>query len=446
MTYVRDDNGNVIDYSGFVFEVLNQISYKLNFTYEVVEPADKKWGTEVGDGQWDGMVGQVVRGEVALAAAAMATTYDRMQVVDFTEAMDVHPYGFMYKRPSSVSKELLLTNPFEPVVWLGVAIAVAVIGPLYYVVHRSSYYYVYVEEDRRYGLFQLNRCVFYTFGAILQQGGDHLPDADSGRIFICSWWLFVITVVTYYSGALVALIIIPQQEFKVPDFHILVERGEMTWGFQDPSVFQQYLGEAVEAEADPIFKTLLEQGERHTPEDTAMDSKMWERIAGGYHVYIDFLSHLEQLGEKRYNETKTCDFAYSKHGLFHEHLALAFPKDSPWVDMFNVEIKNMLQGGMTKAWKIKYWPKENECNIEYEAKFAMIDIVIVSDMQVRKIFFLIFEKNNNNILFEQGAFYVLFGGIILSFFYLVGEWIYFKKNPDKGGYIKGFKGLAWMDF
>ena len=59
MTYVRDDNGNVIDYSGFVFEVLNQISYKLNFTYEVVEPADKKWGTEVGDGQWDGMVGQV---------------------------------------------------------------------------------------------------------------------------------------------------------------------------------------------------------------------------------------------------------------------------------------------------------------------------------------------------------------------------------------------------
>ena len=63
---------------------------------------------------------QVMRGEVALAAAAMATTYDRLQVVDFSDALDIHPYGFMYKRPSSVSKELLLTNPFEPVVWLGV--------------------------------------------------------------------------------------------------------------------------------------------------------------------------------------------------------------------------------------------------------------------------------------------------------------------------------------
>lgn len=36
---------------------------------------------------------------------------------------------------------------------------------------------------------------------------------------------------------------------------------------------------------------------------------------------------------------------------------------------------------------------------------------------------------------------MLFGGIVLSFFWLVGETIYFKNNKEKGGYIKGFKGL-----
>ena len=56
MTYVRDNRGQVVDYSGFVFEVLNQISFKLNFTYEVVEPEDGKWGSSAGDG----MVGQVM--------------------------------------------------------------------------------------------------------------------------------------------------------------------------------------------------------------------------------------------------------------------------------------------------------------------------------------------------------------------------------------------------
>ena len=395
MTYVRDNKGQIVDYSGFVFEVLNQISFKLNFTYEVVEPEDGKWGSSAGDG----MVGQVrmiimimiimiiwvqvMRGEVALAAAAMATTYDRLQVVDFSDALDIHPYGFMYKKPSSVSKQLLLVNPFEVEVWIGVAIMVAIIGPIYYIVHRSSYYYVHVEEDRRYGLFQLNRCIFYTFGAILQQGGDQLPSADSGRLFITSWWLFVIIVVTYYSGALVALIIIPQQEFPVHDFKTLVERGEMTWGFQDGSVFEQHLAQADEE----IFKTLLQNGERHSPWDTDQDSPMWKRVEDGQHVYIDFQSHLEQLGMQQYERTRQCDYEYSKFGLFHEHVALAFPKDSPWVDLFNDEIKNMLQGGMTIAWKKKYWPPDNECNIQYTAKFAMIDIVLVSDMQVRKTSF-----------------------------------------------------------
>ena len=54
----------------------------------------------------------------------------------------------------------------------------------------------------------------------------------SGRVVVTSWWLFVITVVTYYSGALVALIIIPQQEPTYTDFASMLWRDRMTWGFQ----------------------------------------------------------------------------------------------------------------------------------------------------------------------------------------------------------------------
>ena len=52
------------------------------------------------------------------------------------------------------------------------------------------------------------------------------------QVFLTSWWLFVITVVTYYSGALVALIIIPQQEPTYTDFASMLWRDRMTWGFQ----------------------------------------------------------------------------------------------------------------------------------------------------------------------------------------------------------------------
>ena len=40
----KNSNGKIIESSGLVFEVLDQISHKLNFSYSVREPADGKWG------------------------------------------------------------------------------------------------------------------------------------------------------------------------------------------------------------------------------------------------------------------------------------------------------------------------------------------------------------------------------------------------------------------
>ena len=138
---------------------------------------------------------------------------------------------------------------------------------------------------------------------------------------------------------------------------------------------------------------------------------MYERIKNDDHVFIDWLSYLQQLGWQQYQKTRSCDYTYSKHNLFFEHVALAFPKDSPWISKFNDEIKLMLQSGLTIAWKQMYWPPKTECDLRYEPKLQMIDIVIVSDM--------------------QGSFYVLFGGIVLSTFFLIGEWIHSKNQKDK---------------
>lgn len=399
-TYVRNEKGEVVDYSGFIFEVLNQISYKLNFTYNVVEPSD---------GSWNGMINQVENYEVMLGAAAFAKNSERMERIDFTDALDLHPYGFIYKKPKAVSKELLLINPFEVEVWIGVAIMVVIIGPIYYVVHRSSIYYDYYGERNEYGLFQMNRCILYCFGGILQQGGAAaLPTADSGKVFITAWWLFVIIVVTYYSGALTALILIPQIEPALDDFETMVKKsGQYDWGFLGNSDIEKYLSES----SEPLYREILEEAERYVPNDLLPNSPLYDRIQEDDLVYIGWLSYLEQMGYEQYQITKSCDYAYSKRNIFFEHVAMAFPKHSPWVSKFNQQIKLMLQSGMTIAWKKKYWPPENECNIKYVPKFQMIDPVIVPDM--------------------QGAFYILFSGIVISSFFLLGEKVYYNNNKNK---------------
>ena len=63
-----------------------------------------------------------------IGAAAFTITEGRRQRVEFTDAVDIEPFGFIYRRPTSISKLTFLIDPFEWEVWIGVAIMVTLIG------------------------------------------------------------------------------------------------------------------------------------------------------------------------------------------------------------------------------------------------------------------------------------------------------------------------------
>ena len=86
-----------------------QVSYKLNFTYMVRQPADGQWGIKEGGG-WNGMIRsgqqvledrlgihvlrQVMDKEVMLGAAAFTVSHERIQVAAVKE-------GFTTKQTNS---------------------------------------------------------------------------------------------------------------------------------------------------------------------------------------------------------------------------------------------------------------------------------------------------------------------------------------------------------
>ena len=59
-----------------------------------------------------------------------------------------------------MSRAVLFVDPFTPTVWLGIAVMTVIIGPIFYIIHRSSPYYKYHDEVNSYGLFQLTNCVW----------------------------------------------------------------------------------------------------------------------------------------------------------------------------------------------------------------------------------------------------------------------------------------------
>ena len=98
--------------------------------------------------------------EVMLGAAAFAINEERSQDVNFSLPLDHSPYGFIYKKPKQVTRATVFLDPFTNDVWAGIAIMTVIIGPIFYIIHRSSYYYTYTEADKDKGLFELVHCIW----------------------------------------------------------------------------------------------------------------------------------------------------------------------------------------------------------------------------------------------------------------------------------------------
>ena len=55
----------------------------LNFTVTRRKPHDEQWGLLEDDGKWNGMIRELVDGDIDIASAGLAISLERAMVVDF---------------------------------------------------------------------------------------------------------------------------------------------------------------------------------------------------------------------------------------------------------------------------------------------------------------------------------------------------------------------------
>ncbi|XP_051164696.1 ionotropic receptor 93a [Leptopilina boulardi] len=376
---VEYSTNGVPNYEGLTFDIVEELSKKLNFTYQVIlatssgttkaannirslgfskrlsdNSSYEGSGMSVGQKLPESVL-QMLRNNKVFFAACVYTVYeDKKKIINYTVPISMQTYTLLAPKPKILSRALLFIAPFTNETWACLSSTIIVIGLILYLMHKFNPKPT-INAQEVVGLNTPYQCVWYVYGALLQQGGMHLPQEDSTRLIVGTWWLGVMVIVATYSGSLVAFLTFPRMDNTVSTIDDLLERkSEFTWGFPNGSFLEDYL----ENTEDSKYLELLTKAERHI---STSDINIISRVQNGNHVLIDWKSSFKYLIRKDILESGRCHFSLSTEDFISEPIAMMISKDSPYLPIINKELKRLHESGLIDKWILERMPLKDKC-------------------------------------------------------------------------------------
>ncbi|CDW56090.1 glutamate receptor 1 [Trichuris trichiura] len=170
-------------FEGYCVDLIKLLSEKIdNFLYEIRLAKDGKTGSLTPDGTWDGLVGELLRGEADMTVASLVINRARERVVDFSKPYMTTGISIMIKKPDSQQQSSMFSfmQPLSTEVWMYILFAYIGISVVLFMVSRFSASEWKIEKTEKAGYvvsndFSVSNCLWFTLASFMQQGIDVLP-------------------------------------------------------------------------------------------------------------------------------------------------------------------------------------------------------------------------------------------------------------------------------
>ncbi|KAH8381769.1 hypothetical protein KR009_000049 [Drosophila setifemur] len=391
-------------YEGYGVDLIKELADKLGFNYTFVNGGNDYGSYNKTSNESTGMLREIMMGRADLAITDLTITSEREEAIDFSIPFMNLGIGILYLKPQKAKPELFtFMDPFSGEVWLflgfsflGVALSFFILGRL----SPSEWdnpFPCNEEPEELENQFTIGNSIWFTTGALLQQGSEIGPKALSTRTVASFWWFFTLIVVSSYTANLAAFLTIENPQSLINSVDDLANNKDgVVYGAKRTGSTRNFFLSSDDERHKRMNKFMTEHPE-HLTEDN-MEGVSRVKTSTHYAFLMESTSI-------EYNTKRECNLKKIGDALDEKGYGIAMPKNWPHRDKFNNAILQLQEQGVLEKMKKKWWNEVGTgiCATKEEAPDATP-----------------LDMNNLN-----GVFFVLLVGSCCALLYGVISWVLF---------------------
>ena len=209
------DNSNTTSMhccTGLAIDLLKMLELDVGFQADLHIVNDGKYGAkDEKTGEWNGMIGELLRGEADFALADLTITDSRSTVADFSHPF--FPVGMGILVPVTKAKHDWLVRflkPFSPNMWLMTVLTVNIVFVVLWLLDRASPHGHYQRTRASKGgkTFDVVASLWFTWGTIFHiDESEARPKSFSARVTTVCFAFAMMILTTSYTANLAAVLV-----------------------------------------------------------------------------------------------------------------------------------------------------------------------------------------------------------------------------------------------
>ncbi|XP_030578764.1 glutamate receptor U1 [Archocentrus centrarchus] len=329
---------------GYCIDLMSELSKKLGFKYKVHVVKDNRYGAMDSSGNWNGMIGEVIRGDADLAVAPLTVTAVREKFVDMTTPFIQTGLSFILRKEGeSEDSTFSLLAPFSTDMWVGIIIAFLLTGLCIFLVGRISPS-EWAEPDTDEHRFTLLHSFWYITGALTLQGAGPHPKALSGCVVSAIWWLFAVLLLACYFSNLQSMLNSDSKHVSIKSFEDLANQDVIDYGTVEFGSTMLFFKNS----NNPVYRRIYQHMERKKSYVSSMEEGV-RRTQEGNFAFIGEAVSLDLA------VAHSCKLTRSPEVISMRSYAIAASLGSPLVKNLSIAILQLSESGELTYLREKWW-------------------------------------------------------------------------------------------